>query len=135
MAEGAFESDFFKEWETLLDDDQPAMSLRKTNKESLRTPQPSRLEGETEDQRERRLKLARECSSRRRSMETSEQREKRLEEQRNRMSLKRKMESDEEREHRYVCVCAYMCMCVCTRVLVGGGVCSGNLYLGHRALL
>ena len=122
MAEGNFESDFFKEWETLLDDDQPTMSLRKTNKESLPTQQPSRLEGETEEQRERRLKLARECSFRRRSTETPEQREKRLVEQRTRMSLKRKMESDEEREHRCVCECKCMfvnvCMLVCVYIYI-----------------
>lgn len=103
MAEGPFESDFFKEWETLLNDEQPAMSLRKKNKESSSHP-PSRLEGETEEQRERRLKLARECSSRRRSTETLEQRKKRLVDQRTRMSLKRKTESAEERELRYVWV-------------------------------
>ena len=99
MAEGAFESEFFKEWETLLDD-QPSMTLRKSSKDASSTPQSSRLDGESKEQRERRLKLARESSTRRRFLETPEKREKRLVEQRTRMSLKRQMESETEREHR-----------------------------------
>jgi hypothetical protein len=60
----------------------------------------SRLAGETEEKREKRLRLARECSARRRSQETAEQRERRLKEQRQRMAHKRLVESPETRETR-----------------------------------
>ena len=106
MAGGTFDSEFFKEWENLLNEDQPTMSLRKKSKQSSKPP--SRLEGETEEQRERRLKLARDCSSRRRSIESPEQREKRLYDQRTRMAQMRKNETEEERQERYV----YVCICV-----------------------
>lgn len=104
MSEGTFDSEFFKEWESILNEEQPStMSLRKKTKSNSRPP--SRLVGESEEQRDRRLRLARECSLRRRSMETSDEREKRLHDQRTRMALKRKNENEEEREARYVCVC------------------------------
>lgn len=61
---------------------------------------PSRLIGESDEKREQRLRLARECSARRRSLETAEQRERRLKEQRERMAQKRRTESTEEREIR-----------------------------------
>ena len=61
----------------------------------------SRLAGESEERREKRLKQARECSARRRSSETQEQRERRLKDQRERMAQKRRMETAEVREERY----------------------------------
>jgi len=101
MGEGAFVSEFFKEWDSLMNDeqDQPStMSLRKKTKPNSRPP--SRLVGESEEQRERRLRQARECSLRRRSMETQDERDKRLHDQRTRMSLRRKNETPEEKETR-----------------------------------
>ena len=75
--------------------DQEPLDVLSTSKK-----RPSRLVGESGEKREQRLRLARECSARRRSLETTEQRERRLKDQRERMAQKRCTESGEEREIR-----------------------------------
>ena len=113
MAEGDLGPDFLLEWAGISQagvsgdhDEHSPSPASESGRGSCRrrVSLSSRLLGESEERRERRLKQARECSSRRRSTETPEQREKRLKEQRERMAMKRRTESPETREARSVAV-------------------------------
>lgn len=106
MTDADLEAEFFLGW-TALPVETPSSNGSTTGPGK----RASRLAGETEERRERRLRQARECSARRRSMETEEQREKRLVEQRERMAQKRHQETMETREKRRVLPATPLCGC------------------------
>lgn len=104
MADGEFEPDFLLEWTGQIS----PVEIETVG--SGKTPASNRLAKESKERREKRLRQARECSARRRSMETPDQRELRLKAQRDRMQQKRQAETDDKRELRYVCMlCMYVC--------------------------
>ena len=105
MAEADLESDFLLDWAALTQPETPQtqgglVASHAGMDGSILTEGRPGVARESEDRRKKRLKQAKECSARRRSVESAEQRERRLKDQRDRMALKRQMETAEARESR-----------------------------------